>query len=641
MEIKSKIIKNIEKKIIITGDYNNTFIDEFTNIIKKILPFYKICYKNDISKNIEQRMEKLKEMSLVVVILTKKLLQDKSCREYFDLEYAINNEIPLLPIAIEEGILEIFNESINRYHCINYNKTTFYSDLERYVNQYFDPYMPIMDFNEDCREVRVFISYRKEDKNQLKNFLNKLYSNKQLIRVQYWYDKSLIPGENFEKRIEIELENSEFVILLVTNSIFETGNYVLHIEYPLAVKLEKKIIPVILDNIDLDLLNKLYPHTEKPVFLNDYELLEECITNIVKNKGINLNEDFSRKEFQIFGLRYLSGDRGQDNIQIGIELLKNAAILGDSRSYKELGVLYFYGNFVEKNISIAVEYFKKSFEIVFEDLIDNVKKDSSPIILYNYCSAAGNLAREIMWTKFNLNENTDEILYYLEKYLYICSELEKIGIKSVKLNKGSGYKLLGCISFRNELYKEALIHFNNCEEYYEILIKGNNLYAFINYSKLCYMKAKTYEKLGSDVLLYSIQNYLQSLEIIKKINIDYNFKSEICELMYEVINDFILLLDTEAKYTLNQIEFKKIYIYLIELLENSINNGCMDKSIFLNLSKLFYSMYHLDEEIEIEYLIKSLDLINYVLSFESNSKYIRFKKEIEFKISIYPFRFWL
>ena len=151
-------------------------------------------------------------MSLVVVILTKKLLQDKSCREYFDIEYAINNEIPLLPIAIEEGILEIFNESINRYHCINYNKTTFYSDLERYVNQYFDPYMPIMDFNEDCREVRVFISYRKEDKNQLKNFLNKLYSNKQLIRVQYWYDKSLIPGENFEKRIEIELENWKLCI---------------------------------------------------------------------------------------------------------------------------------------------------------------------------------------------------------------------------------------------------------------------------------------------------------------------------------------------------------------------------------------------------------------------------------------------
>ena len=143
MEIKSKIIKNIQKKIIITGDYNNTFIDEFTNIIKKILPFYKIYYNDDISENNDQRMEKLKEMSLVVVILTKKLLQDKSCREYFDIEYAINNEIPLLPIAIEEGILEIFNESINRYHCINYNKTTFYSDLERYVNQYFDPYMPI------------------------------------------------------------------------------------------------------------------------------------------------------------------------------------------------------------------------------------------------------------------------------------------------------------------------------------------------------------------------------------------------------------------------------------------------------------------------------------------------------------------
>lgn len=448
---------NPKKRIYITGDYDKELLHKLSQKIIKIYPHYIICFEEGFNDNRKCRAKELKEMSLVLVIVTNNYFQREFNNKFFDLYYSINQGIPLLPITLDQHAEELFNINFGSYHCLKYYSKDFDNELERYINEYYDPWELLVDREEKLETANVFISYRKKEKNFLNKLLNIIYSNSRLTRIVYWYDRLLIPGVCFKESIKNELESSDFVILLVTDSIFEKGNYVLDIEYPMAVKLNKTIIPVIAKSIDLRKLKKFFPHTEKPIFINHIDLLEDSILKILKNQGISFNEEFSKEELRIFGQEYLKGNRGKQNIKRGVAMLEKAAFYGDSRACKELGEVYLEGLYVKKNILQAIKYFEKSFEIVFKEFNICLERKEKARRLYNYGSVAGNLARPIMNLKYDIGAKEEEILYYLERYYYICEKLEnEVGAITVKLNKGWAYLLLAIISSDKKEYKKSV-----------------------------------------------------------------------------------------------------------------------------------------------------------------------------------------
>ena len=92
--------------------------------------------------------------------------------------------------------------------------------------------------------MRVFLSYRKKDREYALKIMKAVHADERLRDVAIWFDEFLVPGEEYNLAIKNELENSDIVMLLVTPSVLEDGNYVMVHEYPDSVNNGKKIIPV-------------------------------------------------------------------------------------------------------------------------------------------------------------------------------------------------------------------------------------------------------------------------------------------------------------------------------------------------------------------------------------------------------------
>jgi tetratricopeptide (TPR) repeat protein len=76
---------------------------------------------------------------------------------------------------------------------------------------------------------RVFVSYAREDKKWLdpenpRNLIPFLEDSLRRQNVAFWYDKGLVPGDEFKRRIEAEIDRAEIALLIVSqyflNSVF-------------------------------------------------------------------------------------------------------------------------------------------------------------------------------------------------------------------------------------------------------------------------------------------------------------------------------------------------------------------------------------------------------------------------------------
>ena len=92
----------------------------------------------------------------------------------------------------------------------------------------------------------VFISYSHQDRNLCEKLAGMLKVD---AEIDVWYDKNLIPGDAFRKKIVENIRNADyFVVLLSKNSV--VSEWVLdEVEY--AKRLHKRILPIYADNTKL------------------------------------------------------------------------------------------------------------------------------------------------------------------------------------------------------------------------------------------------------------------------------------------------------------------------------------------------------------------------------------------------------
>jgi hypothetical protein len=96
----------------------------------------------------------------------------------------------------------------------------------------------------DGDEPYVFVSYERKDQSILLPILEALAAE----GVRLWWDRGLIPGDDFGARIEQRLQGCAAVIVLLSANSFEkkTQNWVLQ-ETKLAAELKKELIPLVCD----------------------------------------------------------------------------------------------------------------------------------------------------------------------------------------------------------------------------------------------------------------------------------------------------------------------------------------------------------------------------------------------------------
>ncbi|VFN00747.1 MAG: TIR domain-containing protein [Candidatus Kentron sp. G] len=107
---------------------------------------------------------------------------------------------------------------------------------------------------------KVFISHSYEDSPWVAEFASALKTS----GVKAWSDAEILPGENWPKKIEEALrESSTLVMVLSQNNIQSRWMF---FELGAAVADEKRIIPVLLDDMDV---------TRIPIPLRQFQPLRE------------------------------------------------------------------------------------------------------------------------------------------------------------------------------------------------------------------------------------------------------------------------------------------------------------------------------------------------------------------------------
>lgn len=197
--------------------------------------------------NEEDLLDDLSQMQMVVIPITAKFLfQTNKAREVV-FTYVLNHHIPILPVMEDVGLASYFNQICGNLQFLNPNQQ------ERteipYKQKLKEMILSVLLGDELKEKIRsafdayVFLSYRKKDRQYAQELMELIHKNEFCRDIAIWYDEFLTPGENFNGAIEKALKKSQLFALVVTPNLVNEDNYVMKIEYPMAMNEAKKIFP--------------------------------------------------------------------------------------------------------------------------------------------------------------------------------------------------------------------------------------------------------------------------------------------------------------------------------------------------------------------------------------------------------------
>lgn len=103
---------------------------------------------------------------------------------------------------------------------------------------------------EQSKKLKVFISYSHKDTSYVDRFRTHISPLKDNGLIEDWYDRKILPGEDFEEKIDNNLEDADVICLFISADFFDSDNC--KKEKMKAFKLKKSkgipVIPIILSD---------------------------------------------------------------------------------------------------------------------------------------------------------------------------------------------------------------------------------------------------------------------------------------------------------------------------------------------------------------------------------------------------------
>lgn len=167
--------------------------------------------------------------------------------------------------------------------CLNQNNKNTYSERLQSV-YYNETFYPMRDFQYFINEGyklpnKVFIAYSKANADSLEEFILHLQPYRERGELDFFYDKELRMGDKWDEAIKKELLDSDILVCLISPHLLNT-HYVTHLELPLAIEKEMKIVPLVLEECDW---------TSLPIRDGNENLLENLGVNNALDKGIPIS----------------------------------------------------------------------------------------------------------------------------------------------------------------------------------------------------------------------------------------------------------------------------------------------------------------------------------------------------------------
>ena len=391
-----------------------------------------------------------------------------------EFEYISKHHLPLLPILDDEIDLKDYENIFGaiQYIDINQNdKTQIAADkkISDYIKQYIvktDDYL----LAKYVFKSFAFLSYRKKDRSLALDLIDAIHKDKKCQKVAIWYDEFLVAGEKFNVALRKKIKDSSALLILVTPNLINEKNYVRSVEFPMAKKIGKRILPVEGRPTDEKILSKQYKDIPSVAS-------KDAIRNDVRKLNKDTTEDDATKLYGL-GIAYLNGIEVEINRKIAVQYLDAASKKGSLLATKRLVDIFASGNGVVKNLEKALHYVKR--------LVSYYKKRIDYSVFnqfaYNYLRTLmeeGSIEGQIYFDPNKNLKNHQKMVKELSKFK-TCAEESK---REYAISKLQIYSSL-LLSIDNKLRS-----FVNEEEYRNALAiirrTQNETYSF--YSLVCFL----------------------------------------------------------------------------------------------------------------------------------------------------------
>lgn len=288
--------------------------------------------------------EIMEEMQLFVFAVTTTFLEKESRARSLELPFAIERHIPILPIMLESGLGYKFSNTCAKIQVVTRYVTdptaTPYKDvLKTFLNA-------VLIGDDQAKRVRaafdayVFLSYRKKDRKYAQRLMRLIHDNEDYRDIAIWYDEYLVPGEGFNEAIADAFKKSSLFAMAVTPNLEEEGNYVMRVEYPMAMDRKEddgqfEVIPVEMyekEEPDWRIDEKNLEGHEEFKYTRINDLRNEHLKEEMNKAFIEALDRIAKKENDgsavhrfFIGLAYLCGIDVEVNRERGLKLIKGAA----------------------------------------------------------------------------------------------------------------------------------------------------------------------------------------------------------------------------------------------------------------------------------------------------------------------------
>lgn len=373
-----------------------------------------------------------------------------------------------LIIQIEPNMEAEFDRICGHFHLLNRCADNYPAQLKEYIENQIDVYVLLVtqegsDILDRLFPFRIFVSYRKKDRGYMLEVVKALREEPALYNAAVWYDDALVSGEDYNDQIAQKLRESDLVIFAATDSMTESGNYVLTEEYPQALKEHKAILGVFADGADEASLKACYPLFDEMLPFHD---TDRWIGSILRTRASMGKEKETLTPFELYllALEHEKGVMTVRNVKTAYRLFHLAADKGEAIALERLGKDYYYGNTLEKDHEKSLPLILKAIEIYRAEELTHPEFEPDGF----GCSVSLFKLADMAYNMYMTKEQYDEA----EQMLLIEEEalirLSKIGATTSFASLGTTYlRLAELEEARNKEsgdYTKALAYYEKAEE---------------------------------------------------------------------------------------------------------------------------------------------------------------------------------
>lgn len=361
----------------------------FDEIAEDILAIYRrasVWYYDPFENipDVDDLMFALSQMQLFVVPVSSDFLNEENQARCIEFEYAINNNIPILPLLQERGVEGDFNRICGDYQIVDKygsddTQIAYDEKIRKQMNSIFVNHNELDEIL-SAFDARIFLSYRKKDRKFAQRIMEKIHSFEKFRGVSIWYDEFLVPGENFNSGIGNALDSCDLCVLSTTESLLEMPNYINDIELPNAIKGNKKLLAISDGETDTTAIKVNYPGIGEIVDINDDEKILQMLSDAFAGFEFEILTENPHKEY-LMAIAYLSGTGVEINRDMGIELLMDAANRNEMVACDKLAFFYEKGLIVKLDRYESIKWRKRAVAILEEIIRKNPDDDENLSVL--------------------------------------------------------------------------------------------------------------------------------------------------------------------------------------------------------------------------------------------------------------------